>query len=333
MIFMDCYASWCAPCAAMADKVFPDSAVGSWFNTRCICVKMNMETEEGRPLRKQFAVGPYPTLLLLNADGYKVSQKVGFQQADSLLGWAKSNAGLEDSVTWQQRFDRGERSEVLLRQYFTWLVSGGQTEKARADLEALLEVDSGSFSESRYWQLLGVAAVGQPAAEYLVAHAGDLARRYGRPLVEAQLWDIYTAPDQLARLFYPLPVRKVRATVYDSLRSTILRQPMPGRDFLLSALEFYVDARSGATEAAFNVATEALSGGDAWRFYELAKLSDWTISRPEDRARAAAWAMQAAMHTDRPGLKQACRQLEDRLKRGRIQPDWMFRQQTVGLDL
>ena len=43
LIFMDCYSTWCGPCAQMVRKIFPIKEVGDFYNKNFICLKRNME--------------------------------------------------------------------------------------------------------------------------------------------------------------------------------------------------------------------------------------------------------------------------------------------------
>lgn len=88
LVFMDCYTSWCGPCKAMASRVFTQEKVGEYFNANFVSVKMNMETEEGRPLAKKYKIEAYPTMLILDADGKELKRIVGYQESDELINKA-----------------------------------------------------------------------------------------------------------------------------------------------------------------------------------------------------------------------------------------------------
>src|SRR5262245_56376781 len=68
-IFLDAYTTWCGPCKTMVAKTFPDSAVGRFFNTHFVNVKMDMERGDGVELSTRYKVWIYPTLLFLDAEG------------------------------------------------------------------------------------------------------------------------------------------------------------------------------------------------------------------------------------------------------------------------
>lgn len=77
LIFLDGYATWCGPCKYMQEDVFTSDAAGSYFNSRFINVKLDMEEGEGLQLSEQFNLRAYPTLFFVNGDGQLVHKYVG----------------------------------------------------------------------------------------------------------------------------------------------------------------------------------------------------------------------------------------------------------------
>ena len=76
-VFIDCYTSWCVPCANMARNIFPQKVCGDYFNQHFICTKFDMEKGEGLKLQNTFKCIVYPTFLILNADGKEITRLTG----------------------------------------------------------------------------------------------------------------------------------------------------------------------------------------------------------------------------------------------------------------
>ena len=59
LIFIDCFTTWCGPCAKMARDVFPTKEVGDFYNEHFICCKIDMEKGEGLKIAKDFGIKAY----------------------------------------------------------------------------------------------------------------------------------------------------------------------------------------------------------------------------------------------------------------------------------
>lgn len=94
-VFMDCFTSWCGPCRMMSSRVFTRKDVGDFFNTRFICVKMDMEQGEGPELARRYGVKAYPTMLFIDADGQVIDTVVGSCSGEKLMekGLLENHAG------------------------------------------------------------------------------------------------------------------------------------------------------------------------------------------------------------------------------------------------
>ena len=118
LVFMDCYTTWCGPCKYLAKNVFTQKKVGEFFNKNFINVKMDMESEAGKPLLKKYQVSAFPTLLWLDADGNIQHKTVGAGDAKSLIGSAST--ALDPENNWgalDKRFKNGDRNIEFLQKY------------------------------------------------------------------------------------------------------------------------------------------------------------------------------------------------------------------------
>jgi thiol-disulfide isomerase/thioredoxin len=77
IIFFDCYTSWCGPCKWMEKNVYNIDTVADFYNSSFICVKLDMEKDEGFDLAKKYNITTYPTMLYLNAEGEVLHRTCG----------------------------------------------------------------------------------------------------------------------------------------------------------------------------------------------------------------------------------------------------------------
>ncbi len=115
LIFMDAYTTWCGPCKMMTAKTFPDSMVGTFFNTNFINVKMDMEQGDGVALATRYRVTVYPTLLFVNGSGQVVHRVVGYHTAEDLLRVGRRASDPDGSLAaLERRYQQGDRGAKLL---------------------------------------------------------------------------------------------------------------------------------------------------------------------------------------------------------------------------
>lgn len=84
-LFVDVYATWCGPCKYMAGRVFPQEAVGNYFNKTFVNAKFDAEQGEGIEIAKKYGVKGYPTFLILDGTGKEVGRIVGGDDADAFI--------------------------------------------------------------------------------------------------------------------------------------------------------------------------------------------------------------------------------------------------------
>ncbi|MFN8310666.1 MAG: thioredoxin domain-containing protein [Chitinophagales bacterium] len=119
LIFMDCYTTWCGPCKRLASQVFPDSAVGAYFNRNFVNMKVDMEKGEGIDIATRYQIRAYPTMLWLDENGAVKHKQVGGLDPAGLIAAAqKAGDPLPDMVSgMDKKYASGNRELPFLEDY------------------------------------------------------------------------------------------------------------------------------------------------------------------------------------------------------------------------
>jgi len=84
-IFLLAHASYCVACKEMINTVFTDKVTGDLFNKRFINAQVDIESEEGKKIVKDYGIEATPTLLFISPDGKVLNKTSGFHSKEDLI--------------------------------------------------------------------------------------------------------------------------------------------------------------------------------------------------------------------------------------------------------
>ena len=117
-VFLDAVTTWCGPCKMMAQEVFPDSAVGAFFNSHFVSIKLDMERGEGIEISSRYKIWVYPTLVFVNSEGQVQHRSAGFHNPMQIITLAKTALDtIHNLAALERQYDSGNRRREFLLQY------------------------------------------------------------------------------------------------------------------------------------------------------------------------------------------------------------------------
>lgn len=133
MIFVDLSATWCGPCKQLKATTFKEPAVARFYNSKFVSmyVECDIQKELAEQMKKAYGYSAFPTMLYLNAEGELIHKYVGAgMKGDEFIEIAKTaleNRGLK---SYNERYEKGERSAEFIKEYVGILGSSYEADKA-----------------------------------------------------------------------------------------------------------------------------------------------------------------------------------------------------------
>ena len=136
-MYIDLYATWCAPCKTMDRVTFSNDSVRAILNDAYVPVRIDIDTDQYTDsLKTAWKLRGVPTGIILASNGQEVKRKIGFQSSTELIRWLDPSA--DDLFGNWKSFEEARRDAVSGGKPLLVLVSmepgsRGVLEQLRAD--------------------------------------------------------------------------------------------------------------------------------------------------------------------------------------------------------
>ncbi len=89
-VFVEFYASWCAPCKVMEEDIFTQKEVSRYLNSNFLNFHTDFDSESGKTIASIYEVSKLPTVLFLDPQGVVLEQHVGIANPSVLTALGNS---------------------------------------------------------------------------------------------------------------------------------------------------------------------------------------------------------------------------------------------------
>lgn len=193
MVFLDCYTSWCIPCAKMSKEIFPQSVCGEYFNTRFVSLKMDMEKGEGKSLCKKLGITSYPTFLFLDGDGKEVNRMVGaLPDAKTFIDKVKEATDPNNSlVCMKKKFDENPYDYKLGMSYVKALLDHNMDATSVLDKIYSNPYESQRYDKDFMYYYIQSCDIRTPRFDRLMFDRNRMNYHMGKEVVSKMIFDTY----------------------------------------------------------------------------------------------------------------------------------------------
>ncbi len=89
-VFVEFYASWCAPCKVMEEDIFTQPEVSRFLNQHFLNFKTNFDSEAGKTIAAIYEVSQLPTVLFIDPQGVVLERHTGIANPSLLTTMGNS---------------------------------------------------------------------------------------------------------------------------------------------------------------------------------------------------------------------------------------------------
>ena len=201
MIFLDCYTSWCGPCKWMEKQIYTNDTVADFYNSNFICVKIDMEKDEGFDLAKKYSITNYPTMLYLTGTGEELHRVCGSKAVKDFIEIGRKALNPQEQFfTYKNQFKDGAAPAKIAYQYFELLEGACLKYDSVVEKYFFAHKDSNLTSPDNWKIIYKYTNYTSKFFQYFEAKKFDFYQQYSIDSVEKKINRVYAEALYLARV-------------------------------------------------------------------------------------------------------------------------------------
>lgn len=191
-VFLFGYATWCHFCEYMKDSVLPLQAVGDYYNTNFVCIKMDLE-KEGKTLNQKLRAKNFPTMVFFNSNGEMLHRLSGKKDAQDVVQLGKDALDSTKQLrTYIYKYRDGKLTPQQTWDYFKMV------ERAGMDNQPLISnyltlIPATKLASPTSWRIMYdlFRDIEQPCMKTVMDHREEYASIYSTDSIDNKIIGLY----------------------------------------------------------------------------------------------------------------------------------------------
>lgn len=220
LIFLNCYASWTRPCVGMDQYVFSNPDFADYLNQNFVCLRIDMQTDEGKALAERYGVKSYACYLVLDAEGEVIHRINRGHALPEFKDWVARALSPKTSLKGAREiYATGRYSkEDLYNIVVAAQLAKDQDLYNKAAAEYIKDMPMAEFTKRKNWVFTSLFK--SPDSEfyrYLMTHKADFLKEL-EPLTVTDKFESFLTPRLLSyacgdRAYDAADVQKIREEI------------------------------------------------------------------------------------------------------------------------
>lgn len=179
ILFIDAYASWCAPCKMLDQKIFKDKAVAQFHKKNFTNCKIDVESVVGNVFSDEYPIKSIPTLFYFNSNYELIYKKIGVtDQAEDFISYGQAALDIAEHLE-----SKAPIKNLKSLFHYTYYLKE-EKKNYQPYFQSFLENQKDWFNPDAMQIIFDLAGEQDSMAlNYFLTHSADFEKIYGKDAV------------------------------------------------------------------------------------------------------------------------------------------------------